>query len=160
EMTCAYYDQLHYYPRTNEDLRKHDPVTYKLLESVWGKPKPGTTPKVSRGSADPSLLLSEVKLGKSVAGPKVSADDLKDRPVLVIFGNATTASSLTFLSRATAWDNELGAFGLATVGAHLTGNKEADVAAVVKSHALTFAVTDAPWVKGGYVTESKEFPLA
>jgi hypothetical protein len=28
ELTCAYFDQLHHHPRTREELKKHDPVTY------------------------------------------------------------------------------------------------------------------------------------
>ncbi|HMF13530.1 MAG TPA: hypothetical protein VKE94_14525, partial [Gemmataceae bacterium] len=30
--TCAYFDQLDYYPRKRADLKKHDTVTYRLME--------------------------------------------------------------------------------------------------------------------------------
>jgi hypothetical protein len=160
EMTCAYFDQLDYYPHTNEELKKLDPTTFKLLESIWGKPKPGTTPKVVRGGADSELLLEKVKLGKPVAGPTVAPDDLKGRPVLLVLWNAGSTSSLSFLAKATAWDAELSDFGLAAIGVHLTGKKAHDVAAVAKTHALAFAVTDTPWDGAALVKEAKDFPVA
>jgi uncharacterized protein (TIGR03066 family) len=39
ETTCAYFGQLHHYPRTRDELRKHDPFSCKLMETVWGKQK-------------------------------------------------------------------------------------------------------------------------
>jgi hypothetical protein len=160
EMTCAYFDQLEYYPRTHDDLKKSDPATFKLLETIWGKPKAGATPQVSRGGPDPELRLDKVKLGKPAAGPKVDAADLKDRPVLLVLWNAGNTSSLSFLARATAWDAELSDFGLATVGVHMTGNKAQDVAAAAKAHGLAFPVTETPWDSPALVGEAKDFPVA
>ncbi len=37
ELTCCYMDKLHYFPFNRDDLKKHDPNGYKLMESVWGK---------------------------------------------------------------------------------------------------------------------------
>jgi hypothetical protein len=36
ELTCSYLDRLGYYPHTRADLKKHDPATFQLMESVWG----------------------------------------------------------------------------------------------------------------------------
>jgi hypothetical protein len=160
EMTCAYFDQLNYYPHTNEELKKHDPVTYKLLESIWGKPKPGTTPKTVRGGPDSSLLVDKIKLGKSVSGSQVVSADLKDRPVLLVLWNGGSTSSLTFLAKAMAWDAELRDFGLVTVGVHMTGTKAIDVAAVVKGHVVPFPVTETRWDSRDFVSEPKDFPVA
>jgi hypothetical protein len=35
ELTCAYLDKLHYYPFNAEDLKKHDPQGYKVMELIW-----------------------------------------------------------------------------------------------------------------------------
>jgi hypothetical protein len=35
ELTCAYLDKLQYYPFNAEDLKKHDPVGYRLMEKIW-----------------------------------------------------------------------------------------------------------------------------
>lgn len=39
ELTCAYLDKLHYFPFTPDDLKKHDPQGYKLMEVIWGSRK-------------------------------------------------------------------------------------------------------------------------
>jgi hypothetical protein len=39
ELSCAYLDKLHYFPFDNEQLKKHDPIGYKLMEGTWGTRK-------------------------------------------------------------------------------------------------------------------------
>jgi hypothetical protein len=39
EISCAYLDRCNYFPFTREDLKGHDPVGYKLMEQIWGKPE-------------------------------------------------------------------------------------------------------------------------
>jgi hypothetical protein len=39
ELSCAYLDKLHYYPFTADDLKKHDPQGYRLMERIWGPRK-------------------------------------------------------------------------------------------------------------------------
>jgi hypothetical protein len=39
ELSCAYLDKLHYFPFDHEQLKKHDPIGYKLMESTWGTRK-------------------------------------------------------------------------------------------------------------------------
>jgi hypothetical protein len=160
EMTCAYFNQLHYYPRTHDDLKKSDPATFKLLETLWGKSKAGTTARAPRAGGDSELTLEKVPFGKPAAGPKVTAADLQGRVALVVLWNAGSTSSLNFLTRATAWDAELSEFGLTTVGVHMTGNKPQDVAAAARAHALAFAVTESVWADHKLITDSKEFPVA
>jgi tetratricopeptide (TPR) repeat protein len=40
ELSCAYFSKLHYFPFTRDDLKKHDPVGYKMMELTWGKANP------------------------------------------------------------------------------------------------------------------------
>jgi hypothetical protein len=40
ELSCAYLDRCPYYPFTRAELREYDPTGFKLMEKVWGKPKP------------------------------------------------------------------------------------------------------------------------
>jgi hypothetical protein len=37
ELSCAYLDKLHYFPNTADELKKHDPVGYRMMELTWGK---------------------------------------------------------------------------------------------------------------------------
>jgi hypothetical protein len=39
DLSCAYLYQLDYYPHTRDDLKKHDPLGYKMMEQIWGAPK-------------------------------------------------------------------------------------------------------------------------
>ena len=39
ELSCAYLNKLHYFPFNREDLKKHDPTGYKMMEATWGTPK-------------------------------------------------------------------------------------------------------------------------
>jgi hypothetical protein len=160
ELTCAYFNQLHHYPHKRADLKKHDPLTYKMMEGVWGKQKEVAGKKPAAGTApDLNLRLTEIDLGKPVLGPKVAAGDLKGRAVLVVLWNAGSSSSLACFPKLAAWDGELSPFGLATVAVHLTGSKTVDVAAVARSRGVPFAVTEGKWLKGGQVAEFKDFPL-
>src|SRR5262249_29497096 len=82
ELTCAYFGQLHHYPRNRAELKKHDPVTYKLMESVWGQPKESAADTRSSGttseleSTDLKVRLEEIALGRPVLGPRWSPSDL------------------------------------------------------------------------------------
>ena len=39
ELSCAYLNKLHYFPFNRDDLKKHDPMGYKMMEATWGTPK-------------------------------------------------------------------------------------------------------------------------
>jgi hypothetical protein len=157
EMTCAYFDQLEYYPRTYADLKKLDPVTFKLMESTWGKRKPGTVAKGPRVGPPSTLRLEQFKLGEQIAGPKVAMADLKDRAVLLVLWNARSASSV-ILRQAGEWDAELRYFGLATVAVHMTGKTRPDIVSATRG--VYLPVTNVRWDSSEYVKDGREFPVA
>jgi len=35
ELTCAYLDRCYYFPFDREDLKKHDPTGYRVLDAIW-----------------------------------------------------------------------------------------------------------------------------
>ena len=39
ELSCAYLNKLHYFPFNRDDLKKHDPTGYKMMEATWGTHK-------------------------------------------------------------------------------------------------------------------------
>lgn len=39
EISCAYLDRCDYFPHTSDELKKHDPNGYKLMEHTWGRPE-------------------------------------------------------------------------------------------------------------------------
>ncbi|OAI49358.1 hypothetical protein AYO44_06400 [Planctomycetaceae bacterium SCGC AG-212-F19] len=161
ELTCAYFDQLSYYPRTRADLKKHDPAAFAYLERIWGKRAlPATETTTAKSKGDPDLKLDKIDLGKAVMGPPVTPTELKDKPVLIFYWNATTSSSMSFFPKVNAWDNELGNFGLSTLGVHLTGATKNDFAAEARNRGVTFPITESRFTSKAMVTDSKDFPHA
>jgi hypothetical protein len=45
EISEAYFGKNDFYPFDRDDLRTHDPVGYKLLQKVWGRPRGEPEPK-------------------------------------------------------------------------------------------------------------------
>lgn len=38
ELSCAYFNHLHYPPKTREELKSYDPTGYRMMELTWGTP--------------------------------------------------------------------------------------------------------------------------
>lgn len=166
ELTCAYFDQLHYYPRTRADLEKHDPFTYQFMQNLWGKRKPVTAANTTVAAPPTSetlkLRLEEMKLGTPVSGPTRTPDELKNRPVLWVLWNAGNPSSLSAFQKIKAWDGELSDFGLLTVADHWTGvgQDAAEARTAADGRGVTFTVVEQNWVNGELIDDFKDFPLA
>lgn len=161
ELTCAYFDQLEYYPRKRAELKKHDPVTHALMERTWGKAnRSGETATSGKTNAgDPDLKLDKLDLGKAITGPPFQVADAKGRAVLVVLWNALTENSCTALPKLAAWDNELRPYGLTVVGVHMTGKLRPDIAAEAKMRNVNFTINEARWTEKSLVGDDKEFPL-
>lgn len=164
ELTCAYFDQLGYYPRTRADLQKHDPFTYQFMEGLWGKRKPvaATTAAATPTSESLKLRLEDLKLGTPVSGPTLTLENLKDRAVLLVLWNAGNESSLAAFQKLKAWDGELSDFGLVTIADHWTGvrGNSAEARTASEARGVTFAVTEQSWINGELIDDFQDFPLA
>jgi S1-C subfamily serine protease len=160
EMTCAYFDQLPYHPRTRADLKKHDPVAFKLMEATWGKSRAENGEPAEPAAHVQAPPLDELPLGRHAMGPEVSAVILRGRPSLVIYWNALESSSLLCLSKVAAWDAELRDFGLVTVAVHLDGKNAVDATAKARARQVAFTVNLDKWTADSLVTDFKAFPLA
>jgi hypothetical protein len=160
EMTCAYFDQLPYHPRTRADLKKHDAVTFKLMETTWGKSKVETGEPAKPVTHVQAPPLNELALGQPAMGAEVTAPTLRGRPSLVIYWNAHEPSSLLCLTKVASWDAELRDFGLVTVAVHLEGKTAVDAKAKAQARHVAFAVNLDKWTADSLVTDFKDFPLA
>jgi hypothetical protein len=66
ELSCAYLDKLHYHPFNHEELRKHDPVGYRLMELVWGtRQRLEAAQKIKRESEASGKILAARRLHTS-----------------------------------------------------------------------------------------------
>jgi hypothetical protein len=78
ELSCAYLDKLHYYPFNAEDLKKHDPIGYKLMERIWGSRKKIDTALKAKLEKEASKLLASAQT-MYVTGKKKQGLDTLDK---------------------------------------------------------------------------------
>jgi hypothetical protein len=160
EMSCAYYDQLDYHPKTREALKKLDPVTYKIMEEVWGKAKLPIIPGAkSQNIAMPPPLEKLDFGGTTLQGNIRTSRQLKEHPAIVLYWNAEDVSSLSALKQLQTWDNELGPFGLSMVAVHQTAVLGIDLKQILRTRDIKIPVTDGIWSTRSIVEDFKNFPL-
>jgi hypothetical protein len=120
EMTCAYLDRLHYYPHTRADLEKHDPVTFRLMKSIWGQAKRTVAtrpdPRPDATSYGLNVSLAGVKLKKQISGRTMSPQDLDGKVVLALYWGPKERSAAIALGKLQGWQDELGDFGMTAFG--------------------------------------------
>lgn len=126
EMSCTYLDRLSYYPHTRDDLKKHDAVTFKTMETIWAgavgyKGTRDPLPHSEKAALD-LKLPTDVKFVTTVSGPEPTPDKLAGKVVLIGYwgGDFTNV-----LSRLDKYQDELGDYGLLAIGAN-TLNREPD----------------------------------
>jgi hypothetical protein len=160
EMTCAYFEQLLYFPRTRAELKKHDPVTFKLMEGIWGKGPVATNPSPVSKPVTSAPALSKAPFGTLLQGPPVTAASLTGVPVLLFYWTAAVPTSMVAMPKIMALDAEMADLGLRTVAIHLTPATRPDVMGVAKSRQLRLPLYEAPARAGEVVDTPKDFPVA
>ncbi|MCU0704781.1 MAG: hypothetical protein MUF18_12455 [Fimbriiglobus sp.] len=89
ESTCAFFDQLHHFPKTRDDLKKHDPATFKLMEAVWGKEKKndpiatakgGSLGDTGAGKFDLTVKLADLRFGRVLQPGRLPGTRQTSRP--------------------------------------------------------------------------------
>ncbi|MDY3556953.1 hypothetical protein R5W24_006132 [Gemmata sp. JC717] len=147
ELSCAYLDQLHHYPHNRTELKKHDPVTFKTLESLWaGAATKVTVEPLYAEKRDTALAFpADVKLGPVLAGPEPPAE-LKGRVVLVGFWGGAHTNVLNRLDRL---QGELGEYGLVVLCPHTYVRDDELVRADGEKRAPRVAVLKSAFVREG-----------
>jgi len=122
ELTCAYFDQLNYFPRNRRELQQHDPHTFKLMESIWGRSASQKTapltktvkPLANDGSDryDLSVKRKNVRFTQSFFGPNLGDPELNSQVLIIGSWSERERRALTRLIELA---EELGPFGLHTV---------------------------------------------
>jgi hypothetical protein len=160
EMSCAYFNHLTYYPKTRADLKKNDPVAFRLMERVWGQtPLPPAAPNQT-SRLPPGFSLAEAVVGEPALGRKESIQTLQGQPVLLVYWNAKDASSLYCFRSVSAWYADLADFGLKIVAIHLGNEPADDLAAVVKARNIRVPVFACKWKDQRIVALRKDLPRA
>ncbi len=116
ELSCCYLDSLDYFPKTRDDLKSHDPATYKLMQTVWT----GSAAAGGRGaataavtsSADLSVKLADIAFGEPIQGAKFDPAAAAGKVVVVAYWGGTAANLLDRVAKLQA---DLGPYGLVVV---------------------------------------------
>lgn len=118
EASCAFLDRIDYFPKNRAALKDHDPETYKLMNSVWGKAALTTEANLSKRPADGSedfgldIHRDKVKWSKVQVGKGFDPAQAGDRVVLIAY---VANSQGAVLKRLRDWHDEYGSLGLAIV---------------------------------------------
>lgn len=147
ELSCAYYDQLHHYPHNRDELKQHDPVAFKLMESTWGKDakrvelaKPKSLAEANGADEfDLTVTPAALTVGKTLVGPETTATTRTDK-VLVIgyFGGSDKA----VLSRYAAIHAELAMYGVQVIAGPAFVTLPENVKRDAEAREVPFTVVD------------------
>ena len=162
EMSCAFYDQLEYHPKTRSALVKHDPVTAKVMEAVWGKTAKGlSTPTKNVATTVEAPALDKLDLGRiALHGVRPRAADFEGNPTILLFWNEDGASPRMALSKVQAWHGELADFGLAGAAVHLAGVGQGTPMIEDDRKVGALPITAGPWSgRESVVAKFKDFPV-
>ncbi|MGL6097383.1 MAG: anthrax toxin lethal factor-related metalloendopeptidase, partial [Fimbriiglobus sp.] len=153
ELTNAYFDQLGYFPNTREQLKAHDPVSFQVIDAVWGtgKKSPNAAKKPDPKGARPAenndnpVSLADVAFGQNAYGPEVSRDAFDKQVVLVAAWGRGDAPLLGKLAQAAA---ELGHYGVKVVAVRTIVEERVEKATEeMRLRKVEFTVVDGAGVK-------------
>jgi hypothetical protein len=146
ELSCCYLDTLHYFPNNRDDLKKHDPTTHKLMETIWAgsaKRDVKVVAKPKATSAELSIKLSDIKFGDKISGPDFDPMSAKDQVLAVVYWGGESSN---VLDQFVKLHKELSPYGLQIVAPFPFVRNAADVARDAKSRGAEFAI-----IKGAFL---------
>jgi len=151
ELSCAYLDQLRYFPYNRADLKKHDPASYKVIEAAWAgavkKDIPPTEPKAADGSDrfDLNLTLpSDVKFGDVIVGPAPTAASLTGKIVVIGYWGGNSSNALNRMDRI---HDTLGVYGVVVIAPFSSAKTAAEIKVEAAKRGDGFVVLEKAFVK-------------
>jgi hypothetical protein len=152
ELSCAYLDKLSYYPYTREDLKTHDPFTFKVMEAVWAGAKVAKA-KSDKTEKAPALFnlditVDKVRLGKTLLGATVKHEDLQGRPVLLLLWHMRDPSSGSSIAKLSSLHTELADFGLITLAPYGQKAEPEEIVAAARARSPSFPILAGLGIQG------------
>ena len=149
ELTCCYLDRLNYYPNTRDDLKKHDPATFKLMETVWaGSASKAVAGKGAKPAADLTVKLADFAFGTPLGGPAFDPKEAEGKVTVVAYWGGYSAN---LLDRVAGLHAELKDYGLIAVAPYRYNTPEA----AVRKDALARG-RDVPVTRGAFLAVAGE----
>ena len=147
ELSCCYLSKLDYFPRTREELKKHDPKGYELMLKVWGRAPEAPAaaaagPKLPSPDGDGQFPLkgttAEVKPGRALVGAVPDKAEWAGRPVVGVQFPLRSGRALAAVTRLSALAAELEDFGLIAFGVETDGAGPDELEKVARVRGITF----------------------
>ena len=129
EISVAYLSRLNYYPKSREDLQKHDAAGFKVAESVWGKGASKAATEATSSFNMAVTLPKDVRFGDHVYGPEIPADKFAGKVVVVGYWGRDNPGVLAKLDK---WHDELAPYGLAVVAPYAAVREPAELRAAAE----------------------------
>lgn len=149
ELTCAYLDRMDAYPRNREELKKHDPKAFEMMEKLWGRiiEKKDTTakgPKLPSKDGDGKFPLNvkrnNLSFGKAVIGELPKAEYWAGKPLLVIVFSPNDKRTMQTFQKLNSLYNEMKDFGLQVVAGYQLLAQPEDIRAFFGSRDIDFPI--------------------
>ncbi|WP_020472727.1 anthrax toxin lethal factor-related metalloendopeptidase [Zavarzinella formosa] len=147
ELTCAYLDRMDAYPRTREELKKHDPKAHEMMEKFWGR-VPEKKDPVAKGPKLPSkdgdgkfpldLKVSNLKFGPAITGELPEARSRAGRPMLVVLWSPNNDRMPQLMQKLNPLFAELRDFGLLVIGGHQSDTPEEEIKFIATSRNIEY----------------------
>jgi hypothetical protein len=148
ELTCAYLDRMDYFPRTRDELKKHDAKGYEMMEKTWGKAPEKKEATAAKGPKLPSadgdgkytlkLTTARMRFGSSVVGEPPASSEWKGRPIHLILFPIRDGKSQAAIQKISTSHSELKDYGLITVGAETTEAQTEELRKLARMRDLSF----------------------
>ena len=147
ELTCAYLDRMDAFPRTRDELKKHDPKGFEMMEKFWGKvvEKKDATAKGPRlpskdgdGKFPLNVTAGDLRFGPAITGELPDAKSRAGRPILVVIWAPTDARMPQMLQKLNPTFAELRDFGLLIIGGHQTETPAEQIRAMATTRGIEF----------------------
>jgi hypothetical protein len=120
ELSCSYLMRLGHFPKNHEELKKHDPATYKIMESIWGKKADKEASATASGSGgskfDVDIPRDSFEFGDPVLHALADPAKERGRVVVLYFWDAAIGESLFGLMRLNVLYDELRDYGAVFIG--------------------------------------------
>ena len=113
-------------------------------------PKPKTD---ADQKLDTSSTLKDLRIGKAICGPKLAAEDLKGKIVVVEFWGVNCPLCLAALPETAALHADLSDFGLVVIGAHCQKATAERVREVAVARGANFSITEETAIVGDEIPE-------
>lgn len=148
ELSCCYLKKLDYFPRTRDELKKHDPKGYELMHKVWGRAPDdkgpvaaAAGPKLASPDGDGQFPLTgttaDIRPGRALVGTLPDKAEWAGRPVVGVQFPLRDGRALAAVTRLSALASDLEDFGLVAFGVETGGAGPDEMEKVARLRGIT-----------------------